>query len=189
MRLIPTSGLVSFVALVLTVAALVSCIEDDAGAASSDNQENTPDSGRETGMADDNSDGQTADNGNGLTTGLQVLGVYVSDLERARAFYTEVLGFTQTGEMPPGLLLSAGGENGLTLYLEAGRTAPEASVDSLLHPAFAPCLATASVKQAFETLKAKGVRMVSEYQQFGPEFAMFRCTDPDGNLIEFAGKP
>ena len=51
-------------------------------------------------------------------TGLQVVAIYVSELERARAFYCGHLGFRQTGEMPPGIMLDAGGT---TVYLEAGR--------------------------------------------------------------------
>ena len=55
----------------------------------------------------------------GLVTGLQVIAVYVSDLDRARGFYEGLLGFRETGAMPPGVVVSSGG---VSLYLEPGRT-------------------------------------------------------------------
>ena len=51
------------------------------------------------------------------------------------------------------------------------------------------CLGVASVKGAAESLEAAGVTLVSAYQEFGPQFGMFRIADPDGNVIEFAGAP
>lgn len=54
---------------------------------------------------------------------------------------------------------------------------------------FSPCFATDGVKAAYQSLKAAGVRIVGEYQEFGPQFAFFRVSDPDGNLIEIAGAP
>ena len=59
------------------------------------------------------------DKADGLVTGLQVLAVYVSELERARSFYEGLLGFKETGSMPPGVALSSGG---VMLYLEPGRS-------------------------------------------------------------------
>ncbi len=42
------------------------------------------------------------------TTGVHHLRLTVSDVPRARAFYTEVLGFDVAMELPPGVLLSDG---------------------------------------------------------------------------------
>lgn len=115
--------------------------------------------------------------------GLNVIAVYVSDLERAKNFYSNELGFVQTQELPPGLLLSAGD---ITIYLEAGRSAKN---DILKVTEFSPCFETESVKGSYEALKESGVKIISGYEEYGPEFALFRIADPDGNLIEFAGKP
>jgi hypothetical protein len=52
-----------------------------------------------------------------------------------------------------------------------------------------PCFASDSVREAYETLKEAGVKFVEDYNQSTDTFAMFRIADPDGNVIEFAGKP
>ena len=117
---------------------------------------------------------------------LNTLAVYVTDLERAQAFYVEQLGFQPCDQMPPGILLKAGE---VTLYLEGGRKPRSSSPLSESEISF--CLGTAggSVKDAHEKLKAAGVAIVKDYQEFAPTFAMFRIADPDGNVIELAGKP
>jgi len=116
--------------------------------------------------------------------GLQVLSSYVSDLEKSVQFYKEILGFSQLGEVPPGLTLRAGD---LTLYLEPGR---KSKVDEPgIHAEFSPCFETDSVKTTYKTLKELGVAIFEDYQEYSPDFAMFKITDPDGNVIEFAGSP
>jgi catechol 2,3-dioxygenase-like lactoylglutathione lyase family enzyme len=115
---------------------------------------------------------------------LNVLAVYVTDLDRSVEFYGKHLGFNRGEDMEPGVLMSAGS---VTLYLEASRKSKR---DEAVPTAeFSPCFATDSVKASYEALKAAGVRIVSPYSEFAPTFAMFRIADPDGNLIEFAGKP
>ncbi|MDP6357635.1 MAG: hypothetical protein QF473_21135 [Planctomycetota bacterium] len=45
------------------------------------------------------------------------------------------------------------------------------------------------MKASYEALKAAGVNIALDYQEFAPTFALFQVSDPDGNLIEFAGQP
>jgi catechol 2,3-dioxygenase-like lactoylglutathione lyase family enzyme len=116
--------------------------------------------------------------------GLQVLAVYCSDLERSKSFYRDILGFGDEQEMPPGALLF---QDGITLYLEPGRVPAEKG--ALKHPEICPCFGTESIKNAFQSLKDAGVKIVTEYTEYAPTFAMFRVADPDGNVIEFAGEP
>jgi predicted enzyme related to lactoylglutathione lyase len=117
---------------------------------------------------------------------LNTLAVYVTDLERAQAFYVEQLGFQPCDQMPPGVLLKAGE---VTLYLEGGRKPKSSSPLSESEVSF--CLQTAAggVKNAYEKLRSAGVAVVKDYQEFAPTFAAFRIADPDGNVIEFAGQP
>lgn len=115
---------------------------------------------------------------------INVLAVYVSDLEKAKAFYIEQLGFEECEEISPGILLRSGD---VTLYMEAGRKKRKS--ESREFSEFSPCFATDSVKQTFEVLKSSGVKVVEEYLEFAPTFALFKIIDPDGNLIEIAGKP
>jgi hypothetical protein len=86
--------------------------------------------------------------------------------------------------MEPGILMKAGE---VTLYLEAGRKNERGREYAMSE--FSPCFATHSVKGSYEALKAAGVPIRAEYQEFAPTFAFFRIADPDGNLIEFAGSP
>jgi catechol 2,3-dioxygenase-like lactoylglutathione lyase family enzyme len=117
-------------------------------------------------------------------TGLNVLAIYVTDLERARLFYTDHLGFEPCGDYPPGLLLRAGG---ITIYLEGGHKLPAPQAPKTV--GVSPCFSTESVKATFTKLKAAGVNIVAKYQEFSAAYATFKITDPDGHVIEFAGKP
>lgn len=118
------------------------------------------------------------------TTGIEVVAIYVTDLERAKAFYCDTLGCVESEEMPPGILLKIGEQS---IYLEGGR-APK-SCEPGKHTEVAPCFGTASIKTAFEALEKEGVTILTPYKEFGPTFAMFQIADPDGNVIEFAGAP
>jgi catechol 2,3-dioxygenase-like lactoylglutathione lyase family enzyme len=116
-------------------------------------------------------------------TQLHVLAIYVSDLQGAREFYKTHFGFEDAGELPPGLLLQGGGA---TLYLEEGHLArpmdePVAEI--------APCFGTESIQASFQALEAAGLHVLLPYTEFSPGFAMFAVADPDGNRIEFAGRP
>lgn len=115
---------------------------------------------------------------------INVLAVYVTDINKAKAFYIDHLGFEESEEISPGILLRSGD---VTLYMEEGRSRQKPETRELSE--FSPCFATDSVKQTYEVLKSSGVRIAEEYQEFAPTFALFKIVDPDGNLIEFAGKP
>ena len=117
-------------------------------------------------------------------SGLSVLTLYCSDLERTLKFYLDVLNFKRDEDMPPGVLLSAGD---ITLYIERGRGQRKDAPGNL--PEFSPCFATDSVQTTFQEIQNQGVEIIETYQEFGPEFAMFKIADPDGIILEFAGKP
>jgi catechol 2,3-dioxygenase-like lactoylglutathione lyase family enzyme len=117
------------------------------------------------------------------TNGLQVIAVYVSDLARSVAFYRDHLGFGGEEPLGDGVLLKA---NSLSIYIEAGRTAPAG--DAMTSPTVAMCLGAPSIRTAFDAATRARITH-GPLQQFAPDFAMFRVADPDGLLIEFAGKP
>lgn len=118
---------------------------------------------------------------------FNVVAVYVDNFDKAFRFYTEVLGFEKKQDMGPGVLLEL--KDQLSLYLEGGRKPrPENSEGTL--PECVLCFSTnEGLKASFENLKEAGVEIFGEYEEFTPEFHMFRLCDPAGNLIEFAGKP
>lgn len=114
---------------------------------------------------------------------LNVIAVLAADIDRMEAFYCRHLGFARAGVMNPGVLLRAGG---VTLYLEA---CSDRSGDGDSRAGFMPCFATGSVRGSYDSLKAAGVPIADEYTECSPTFALFRIRDPEGNLVEFAGRP
>ncbi|HHH76049.1 MAG TPA: hypothetical protein ENL03_03375 [Phycisphaerae bacterium] len=50
---------------------------------------------------------------------MNALAIYVTDLDKSKAFYIDQLGFEEGEEMQPGILLRSGD---VTLYIEAART-------------------------------------------------------------------
>lgn len=119
--------------------------------------------------------------------GLNVAAAYVTDLNGAVAFYSELLGFEKAKDMSPGVLLYSKGAD-LTLYLEAGREARPTAGGKFPH--LSVCFnAEEGVKQALEKLEKTGVKIVLRYGDFNGSFAGFQFEDPSGNVLEFAGKP
>jgi len=117
---------------------------------------------------------------------FNVLTIYASDLERSLDFYTNVMGMVKSRDMAPGVLLDAA-DGQLTVYLEGGKK--KAAHDSEA-PSTRMCFQPEEgVRAAYEALKKHGVIMVGEYMEMAPVFHMFTCADPDGQLIEFAGRP
>lgn len=85
---------------------------------------------------------------------MNTLTIYVTDLDKSKAFYTEQLGFEAGEEMSPGILLQSGD---VTLYIEAGRKKRTSKLKE--YSEFSPCFETDSVKQTYEVLKFSGVRL------------------------------
>lgn len=119
--------------------------------------------------------------------GLNVLTAYVHNLDEAVSFYRDILGFSETGNMEPGVLMEHK-EAGVMLYIEGDRQRRESSAEIFNHITF--CLnATNGVKDAREKLSQEGIEMIMEYGEFDGEFAGIQFCDPSGNIIEIAGQP
>jgi len=111
--------------------------------------------------------------------------VYVSDLDKSKAFYTDQLGFEFSEKMGSGIVLQGGG---VRIFIEGGytkrETVPAKETD------VAVCFdVKGGVRAAFEKLQKAGVKMPVKYQEVEPGFAFFRMSDPDGNVFEIAGEP
>jgi len=119
-----------------------------------------------------------------LIVGLNGIAIYVTDLARAKEFYTKILGLKEMSEVPGGVFLDAGGE---TIYLEGGRK--KQSNPGLEITTISPAFKVESVKSAFNFFSEKNIEIIQEYVEYAPTFAMFRIADPDKNVLEFAGKP
>lgn len=119
-----------------------------------------------------------------MVTGVNVIAVYVTDMDKALEFYCGLLELKDTGELGPGRMLKAGD---MSIYVEATRES--AKEDALNRADVTLCLAVDSVKKACTDLKASGVDICMDYIEYSPEFSMFMVKDPDGNVVEFAGRP
>jgi catechol 2,3-dioxygenase len=109
----------------------------------------------------------------------------VSDLDRAVAFYTEVLGFTLKARMPSGAaFLAAGGYHhhlGLNTWESLGGTPPPEGHTGLYHAAFL-YPDRRSLAQAVRRALDAGVTITGKADHGVSEAVYFN--DPDGNGVE-----
>jgi catechol 2,3-dioxygenase-like lactoylglutathione lyase family enzyme len=125
------------------------------------------------------------------TDGVELTHILVvSDLERARTFYTEVLGATLYREYGGSscvltfqggwLLLVTGGEP--TRDKPQVTFAPPESPDTVSH---AMTIRVPDCQQAYEVLKARGAVFLTPPVDWGHEIRCF-FRDPDGHLLEIS---
>ena len=119
------------------------------------------------------------------STGYSHVNVHVSDLERARDFYTNKLGFEELNRPNignPGIWYMAGA---LSLHISVTEGFKAQDVVGI-GPHFAMYVPTERFHETIAELEANGVRMVRRAMQREDDkiWAAF-CLDPDGNLIEF----
>ena len=108
----------------------------------------------------------------------------VRDLERSKAFYTDVLGLRQTGEIPGFMAFFSAGEDSHDLALmRLGPDAPGPDPQrvGLYHFAYA-VERPEDLEGAYRHLKEKGVPIVGSADHGVSMGIYFR--DPDGNEIE-----
>jgi predicted enzyme related to lactoylglutathione lyase len=111
-------------------------------------------------------------------TRLAQVAVTVGDLERAKAFYRDVLGLAHLFDAPPGLAFFQCGETRLMLSRPEG---PDAAGNSILY------YGVADVAAAYEGMRAEGVafdeppRRIAELDGKPIDLAIFR--DSEGNLL------
>lgn len=119
--------------------------------------------------------------------GLNVLTAYLHNLDEGVAFYKNILGFEETKNMEPGVLMEHPTAE-IMLYLEGDRQRRESASEVFNHVSF--CLNAADgVKDAKEKLEQEGIEIFMEYGEFDGEFAGIQFCDPSGNVIEIAGQP
>jgi predicted enzyme related to lactoylglutathione lyase len=99
----------------------------------------------------------------------------VSDLARAATFYRDVLGLPQEVYSAEWQWAEFNCGN-ITLALKGGEKLPDAVTGGHI------ALAVEDIQAAYEELKKKGVRIVSEPQDYSVCWAM-KVLDPDGNAV------
>jgi catechol 2,3-dioxygenase-like lactoylglutathione lyase family enzyme len=121
-----------------------------------------------------------------MFSGISVLTVYVSDLERAKAFYTGMLGCTLAAELSPTACFLKLCEDAPWIYVESGYK-PVEEPASVCRTGF--CLELeGSILDLKAKLLARGVKVLQEEPgQLGENVWWFQFLDPDGNVLEVAG--
>ncbi|OLZ68158.1 bleomycin resistance protein [Streptomyces sp. IMTB 2501] len=123
---------------------------------------------------------------------VAMTGVYVDDVARAHAFYTEVLGFETRLHMDLGddtLFVTVGAPDGgqpdLQLLLEPGQGPVAEPYRRALYEAGIPCIVFSvdDLAAEYERLTGRGVRFTHEPQRQGPVLAAV-FDDTCGNLVQ-----
>jgi catechol 2,3-dioxygenase-like lactoylglutathione lyase family enzyme len=122
-----------------------------------------------------------------MFTDVSCLAVYVTDYERARAFYTGVLGFDIRVELGPNLCFLVSKSGNVHVYLEGG-CEPSSAGERAARLSF--FLDTEkSIFETYDTLKTAGVKLLDDApEQVGDDRYVFRFADPDGNIMNASGK-
>jgi catechol 2,3-dioxygenase-like lactoylglutathione lyase family enzyme len=121
-----------------------------------------------------------------MFTGIRSLAVYVTDLERAKSFYTERLGFQSSFNLGPDLCFLRSSNGTINICLQGGM-APAATDSNSVRLSFF-LQATAPAAEIYGALKAAGVAILQpEPEEVANDTACFQILDPDGNIIEISG--
>jgi catechol 2,3-dioxygenase-like lactoylglutathione lyase family enzyme len=112
--------------------------------------------------------------------------LYVTDLERTRAFYEEQLGLKVIGEVKGRHIFFRAGASVLLCFIpemsKKGGTLPPRFGSGQLHLAFE--VSKAEYASWKETVSSKGIPIEEEYD-WGSGFLSFYFRDPDQHLLEF----
>jgi len=121
----------------------------------------------------------------GMTQGIHHVAVRVADLERAIAFYTELLGFAvRTLDADAGIAFLAHPSGGCELELIAGRQDHHDGDGLVHHVAFG----VADIDGAFARLQAAGVAMLDDAPKTGSSGRrLFSFRGPDGERLQVTG--
>ncbi len=112
---------------------------------------------------------------------LTLFHLVVRDMDKAKAFYTDVLGFKATKDSMWGdgnrgvYVVPPGGGTFLVLDFIKGDDKPKNPQNMIL--------STMDVEAAYEKIKSKGVKPSSEIMPYPPGGRFFSINDPDGNIL------
>jgi catechol 2,3-dioxygenase-like lactoylglutathione lyase family enzyme len=116
-----------------------------------------------------------------VISGLNTVGIFVSDIDVAKRFYRDLLGFEEIQCDLKGCLMQSGT---VTLYLEGGRK-PRAQ-EPWEHPEVSPNFGAPEIKVTYANLKDAGCAFVQDLTEYSDHYHLFRVADPDGNILTFS---
>lgn len=109
----------------------------------------------------------------------------VSDLQRARDFYEGVLGYSQAGDSPDGVLYRSGSSSFL-VYPSSFAGTNKATAMSVQVPADAFDSEVQALRDkgiSFQTFEAPGIDWDDGVASSGTDFRAVWFEDPDGNIL------
>lgn len=111
---------------------------------------------------------------------IRLVNIYVSDLNHAKDWYGQVLGFELVRDLPP--LATQLRHDGITVLLHKAEDPTDRKFwrDSMGTLAFA----TNNAHESMKHLKEAGVKLVHSEPQFSPLGDWFAFEDPFGNIHE-----
>jgi predicted enzyme related to lactoylglutathione lyase len=119
---------------------------------------------------------------------IRTLAIYVTDLKKAKRFYIDILGFELTANLGPKLCFLKSKSGEINIYMEGGKK--PTSIDNQTSRLSFFLQADNSASETYASLKAAGVKLLQRAPELvGDGTACFQFEDPDGNIIEVAGKP
>lgn len=119
---------------------------------------------------------------------IRSLAVYVTDMKRAKRFYTEILGLEVSADLGPNLCFLKSRSGNIHIYMEG--SSKSTSIDNQTSRLSFFLQAENSAFETYAALEAAGVKLLQEAPELvGDDTACFQFEDPDGNIIEVSGKP
>lgn len=119
---------------------------------------------------------------------VRALAVYVTNLKKAKEFYTTILGFELYADLGPNLCFLKSKSGKIYIYMESGNRKTFIDNKTCRLSFFLQTEKTASETYAY--LKAAGVKLLQQNPQIVADgTACFQFEDLDGNIIEVSGKP
>ena len=120
--------------------------------------------------------------------GMRHVALNVTDVERSKAFYREILGMEVVWQPDPGNVYLSSGADNLALHQLPEGQAPAAAVSCLDHLGFIVSDMD-RVRELEREFRARDVAILKPFKRHRDGSASFYCADPDGVVIQMLYEP
>lgn len=120
--------------------------------------------------------------------GMRHVALNVTDVERSKAFYRDVLGMEVVWQPDPGNVYLSSGADNLALHQLPDGQAPAAAVSSLDHLGFIVSDMD-RVQELEREFRARDIAILKPFKRHRDGSASFYCADPDGVVIQMLYEP
>lgn len=120
--------------------------------------------------------------------GMRHIALNVTDVERSKAFYREILGMEVVWQPDPGNVYLSSGSDNLALHQLPDGQAPAAAASSLDHLGFIVSDMD-RVRELEDEFRARDVAILKSFKRHRDGSASFYCADPDGVVIQMLYEP